>query len=64
VDKNVNLYNASWHLVYASRLIKKYDEDMSKDLLLKADELVKQIDVNQEQVKEIDEYEQRLREAT
>jgi hypothetical protein len=64
MDKNENLYKASWHLVHASRLIKKYDVDMSKELLLKADELAKQINVNQEEIKEIERYEQQLREAT
>ncbi len=64
MDKNANLHEAAWHLVYASRLLKKYKEEMAKDLLKKADEISKEINVNTEEIKEIEHYEQQLREAT
>jgi hypothetical protein len=63
MDKNANLHDAAWHLVYASSLVKKYKKEMADDLLKKADELSKEIDVNMEEVKEIEAYEQQLREA-
>ena len=63
MDKNVNLYNAAWHLIHASRLIKKYHKDMSKELLVKADELSKEIVVNNSEIEEIEQYEKQLREA-
>lgn len=64
MEKNANLYSAATHLVSAANLIKKYDKKMATDLLNKADELVNEIEVNREEIKEIEEYEKQLREAT
>ena len=63
MEKNVNLYNAAWHLINASRLLSEHKNEMAEDLLRKASELTNEIDVNDEQIKEIEEYERKLRET-
>lgn len=61
MDKNVNLYNAAWHLIAAADLMKKYDKKMSDELLDKATEVTNKIEVNKQEIEEIDEYERKLR---
>jgi hypothetical protein len=64
MEKNQNFYHAAWYLISAANLIKKYKKEMANDLLDKADELTNEIEVNEEDNKEIENYEQKLREIS
>ncbi len=63
MDKNVNLYRAAWMLIEASKLLRPYENDMADDLIDKASYLTGQIEVNEEEIQEINDYERRLKES-
>ena len=63
MDKNENLYKAAWHLISAADLVKKYNKEMSEDLLDKAAKITNEINVNKSEIEEIEEYERKLRNA-
>jgi len=61
MDKNVKLYKAAWLLVEASRLISGYENEIANELLGKASELKDKIEIDEKQIEEIEQYEDRLR---
>lgn len=57
MERNKALYSAAWKLVYAAREINKYEPEISKELLKKADQLSKKIEIDSYEMKEIKKYE-------
>jgi len=61
MTKNTLLYNASMSLVECARFVRPVDSDYAKTLLDKAEEFSKQIVIDDKIEKEVDEFEQKIR---
>jgi hypothetical protein len=62
MENNLNYYNTAAHLIEASSWIKGIDNDLSNFLLTKAEELIENIVVmDDEEVERVKEYEQLLK---
>lgn len=61
MTKNTLLYNASMALVECARFVRPVDSDYAKVLLDKAEEYSNKIVIDSKLEKEVDEFEQRIR---
>lgn len=61
MSKNKLLYNAAMALTECAKFVRPVDDEFVQVMLDKAEELVKQITVDVELDKEVNEFEQRIR---
>ena len=61
MDKNLELYNASIHLLEAGKFLNSINHSLANLILQYADELLKEIVIDENEFKEIDKYEEQLR---
>jgi len=63
MDKNVKLYNVSLHLYHAAILLSEIDRELKQELLDKAENILKDIKINEKEIQEIEKYKQKLMEV-
>lgn len=61
MDKNEKYYKAAWHLVGAATELRTFNEELANWCLDRADELRKEIVIDDKEVKEIEKYEELLK---
>ncbi len=63
MERNPKLYNASFHLLQAAKLLRELEEpeELIEALLNKAEYLKNQIVINQEELDKIAEYKEKIR---
>lgn len=62
MERNQKLYQASWYLVHAARLLTDIDDNLKKNLLEKALDLSNKIVINEEENQKILEYKELIKE--
>lgn len=62
MDKNARLYHAALHLYNAAILLDGVDKDLREELLRKAEDLLEGIEINEAEIKEIEDYKEKIKE--
>lgn len=63
MNRNQLLYNAAMALVECAKYISPVDNDFVQDMLDKAQDFTNQISINEKLEKEVDEFEEKIREG-
>jgi len=61
MDKNSRLYNAAMHLYEAAVALDGVKPDLRTELLEKANELTKEITIDEDEINEVHEYKERIK---
>lgn len=63
MDKNARLYHAALHLYNAAILLDGIDKDVRQELLGKAETLLDQVEINEDEIKEIENFKDKIKES-
>lgn len=62
MDKNSRVYNASLHLYNAAMLLDGIHPNLREELLDKAKNLLDEVEINEEEIREIEDYKEKIKE--
>jgi len=62
MDRNFKLYRASAHVIEAAKYLRGVEKELHKQLLNIAEETLEKIEIDEQEVSKVEEYEKKIRE--